>query len=56
MPNVRTLYHHRAEETMITYLIINMIALGILYELVSRAPEGYQDEKGFHYGKGVDKD
>lgn len=41
---------------IINYLIISLISIGILYELMSRSPEGYQDKDGFHYGKGVDKD
>ena len=36
---------------IINFLILNLIAIGIFYELVSRSPEGYEDEDGFHYGK-----
>lgn len=41
---------------VINYLIVSLISIGILYEMISRCPEGYQDSDGFHYGKGVDKE
>jgi hypothetical protein len=41
---------------MINFLIVSLISIGILYEWISKSPEGYQDKDGFHYGKGVDKD
>lgn len=41
---------------LINLAIICLVSVGIFYEWVSRSPEGYQDEDGFHYGQGVDKD
>jgi hypothetical protein len=41
---------------LVNFLIVSLLSIGILYEWISRSPEGYQDENGFHYGKGVDKD
>jgi hypothetical protein len=34
-----------------TLLGISLVSMVILYFLVRNAPEGYEDEEGFHYGK-----
>ena len=36
---------------MFYYLIISTICIAVLYRLVKTAPEGYQDDEGFHFGK-----
>ena len=33
-----------------------LILAGVMVYLYKNAPEGYEDEKGFHYGKKDDKD
>ena len=38
-------------EIVLTGMIVSLIAVCILIYL---APEGYEDEKGFHYGKPTD--
>lgn len=32
-----------------------LIVTGVMVYLYKNAPEGYEDEKGFHYGKEKDK-
>jgi hypothetical protein len=36
---------------IITYIVSNLIFIGIMYYMGINAPHGYQDEKGFHYTK-----
>ena len=36
---------------IITYIVLAIVAIGVLSYMGMTAPEGYQDEKGFHYGK-----
>jgi hypothetical protein len=36
---------------MITFLLLALAGVAIIGALCEFAPEGYQDEKGFHYGK-----
>lgn len=33
------------------YLISTVAFIGLLYYMSENAPEGYEDEDGFHYGK-----
>lgn len=36
---------------MITFGIITLISIVVLIVLIVNAPEGYEDDTGFHYGK-----
>lgn len=33
-----------------------LILIGVMVYLYKNAPEGYEDEKGFHYGRKDDED
>lgn len=33
------------------WLIVTAVSVVVLYFLVKNAPEGYEDDEGFHYGK-----
>ena len=40
---------------MVYLLLIQMISVAILAYLLWRAPEGWQDENGFHFGREPDR-
>jgi hypothetical protein len=37
-----------------TLLCISLVSIAILYLFVKDAPEGYEDDNGFHYGRPED--
>ena len=41
---------------VIAFIVYIIVMLGVFWYLAKSAPEGYEDEKGFHYGKKKDKD